>query len=287
MIDCPACGEHYDLAFASCPQCDFSPQTIATFEAWAPDLAFGGGGFKAEYFADLAIGETGHFWFLSRNRLIVWALKKYFPNLTSFCEVGCGTGFVLTGVAESFPAARLIGSEIFISGLEFAASRFPRAKLVQMDARKPPYVNEFDVMAAFDVLEHIKEDEEALRGLYSAVKPGGGLLLTVPQHSWLWSSVDEYACHERRYSRDDLHRKVRAAGFRIIRSTSFVSLLLPAMLLSRRHKQQSMDSESLDEFQIYPMVNCFLEKILGLERMISMGWNLPIGGSRLVVAVKE
>jgi SAM-dependent methyltransferase len=288
MIVCPNCFSHYNAVSGLCLQCGFHPQRISGFEAWSPELAHDSAGFSSDFFEDLAPREEGHFWFRSRNKLIIWALKRYFPKLASFLEVGCGTGFVLSGVAESFPTARLVGSEIFISGLEFAASRLPQAKLVQMDARCIPYVNEFDVVAAFDVLEHIKEDAEVIRGLYAALKPGGGLFLTVPQHSWLWSRVDEYACHERRYSRDDLLEKVSASGFRVIRSTSFVSLLLPAMLLSRRQKQQSMDSESLDEFCIHPVVNSILENILGLELMlIRMGWNLPIGGSRLIVAVKE
>jgi hypothetical protein len=117
------------------------------------------------------------------------------------------------------------------------------------------------------------------------LKPGGGLLLTVPQHQWLWSSADEYACHFRRYSAPELHGKLRSAGFEIVRSTSFVSLLLPAMLISRRRAKGNKTYDPLDEFRISPLLNLAFEKALTIERwLIRMGLNLPLGGSRIVIA---
>ena len=65
--------------------------------------------------------------------------------------------------------------------------------LIQMDARSIPYTDEFDVVGAFDVLEHVEQDAEALSAMYRACRTGGGILITVPQHKFLWSAVDEYA----------------------------------------------------------------------------------------------
>src|SRR5947207_884379 len=67
-----------------------------------------------------------------------------------------------------------------------------------------------------------------------ALKPGDGVLLTVPQHRFLWSPVDEVYGHKRRYSRRELFEKPRGAGFRVQRATSFVSLPLTALALERR-----------------------------------------------------
>lgn len=288
MINCPACGATYKVNNDICPSCGFSPPSVEGFSAWAPDLAQVNVGFKAKYFAPLAQHEARSFWFRSRNVLIVWALRKFFPKLDSFLEVGCGTGYVLSGVSVAFPFARLVGSEIFTAGLGVAAARIPNASFVQMDARRVPYVNEFDVVAAFDVLEHIVEDDLVLENLHRAIRPGGGLLLTVPQHQWLWSSMDDHACHVRRYSAVDLHSKIRAAGFEVERSTSFVSLLLPAMFISRRHRKNNKEFDPLGEFQINPILNYVLASILAIERLlIRLGLNFPMGGSRLVVARKN
>jgi SAM-dependent methyltransferase len=248
-------------------------------------MALAGGGFKPEYFTDLAALEAGNFWFRARNALIVWALKKYFPRLGSFLEIGCGTGFVLAGVGAAFPGAALHGSEVFSAGLGFAARRVQRAVFMQMDGRSIPYEEEFDVLGAFDVIEHIVEDEVVLAQMRRALKPGGGLLLTVPQHPWLWSNADEYACHVRRYTARELHSKVEGAGFEILRSTSFVSLLLPAMLVSRRRAARSAAFDPVDEFRLGRGANHVLEAVLGVERMlIRAGISLPAGGSRLLVA---
>lgn len=285
MIRCPNCVQVYSSSVSACPHCEFSPPEIQGIRAWASDLALAGGGFKAEYFSNLAPLEAEHFWFRARNALIVWALRKYFPNLRLFMEVGCGTGFVLSGVAAAFPTADLFGTEIFSAGLGFAAGRVKNAHFIQMDGRYIPYEDEFDVVGAFDVLEHISEDEIVLAKMCRATKPGGGVILTVPQHPLLWSEADEYACHVRRYTPSEIHSKVKKAGLEILRSTSFVSLLLPAMLVSRRGGRKGRRFDPGSEFRISPTMNHTLEAVLKLEQLlIRMGMSFPVGGSRLIVA---
>jgi SAM-dependent methyltransferase len=265
--------------------CGFAPSLIDGIAAWAPSLASGGGGFKPEYYAHLARFEQGNFWFRARNHLIVWALRKYFPAMRSYLEVGCGTGYVLHDIAAALPQVSLTASDIFSAGLRFAAARVPSARFMQMDGRRLPFVDEFDVIGAFDVLEHIPEDEDALASMHGALRPGGGLLITVPQHPWLWSTVDEYAMHERRYTVDEIHAKVRRAGFELVRSTSFVSLLLPAMAASRRRARAGKSFDPLDELRISPLANRVLHAVLELEMAaIRAGLSLPAGGSRLIVA---
>jgi SAM-dependent methyltransferase len=287
MIACPGCATLYASINPRCPRCDFAPTNLNGIAAWAPELSETGGGFKAEYFGPLVQIEPKSFWFQARNQLIIWALETYFPKLASFLELGCGTGFVLSGVSQAFPQARLVGSEIFAAGLTFAAARVPTASLVQMDARRVPYVEEFDVAAAFDVIEHIDEDELVLQNLHHAIRAGGGLLITVPQHQWLWSATDDHACHQRRYSAADLHAKIRNAGFDILRSTSFVSLLLPAMLVSRRQARTEETFDPLAEFEISRTLNEVLRAVLAVERqLIRRGVNFSLGGSRLVIARK-
>src|SRR5262249_12041957 len=139
--------------------------------------------------------------FEGRNRNIVWALKKYFPNVTSFLEIGCGTGFVLSAVREAFPNIQMSAGEYYAQGLTFAQQRVPSASFYQINALSMPFEDEFDVIGAFDVIEHIKDDERVLSQMFQAVKPGGGIALTVPQHRFLWSVADVYKHHERRYER--------------------------------------------------------------------------------------
>lgn len=239
-------------------------------------------GFDPSRFEALAAVEQGHFWFRSRARLIVWALREHFPRARSLLEIGCGTGNVLAAILET-GLQRVVGSEAHPEGLGFAARRAPGAELMQMDARRLPFRDEFDVVAAFDVIEHIEEDEQVLAGMYAACRPGGGVLVTVPQHAWLWSPRDEFAGHRRRYARCELLRKLAAAGFARPWTTSFVTLLLPLMVLSRRRKAFSPSGE----LEIGGAANHVLSGVMALERgLIAAGLRLPLGGSLLVVAHK-
>lgn len=290
MIVCPAC-ESSELVKPEyiCTKCGYHPDVVNGFLAWAPELANNNSGFRPEYFSGLYEAESEHFWFRARNMLILWSLLKYFPNFQSFLEVGCGTAFVLSAIAKENPLKSMAGSEIYPAGLEYASRRVPEADLFQMDARQCPYDEEFDVVGAFDVIEHIQEDELVLQNIYRAVKPGGGCLITVPQHMWLWSSTDEQACHQRRYEKEELLDKIRNAGFEVVRTTSFVSSLLPAMALSRLLQKHASVNEGdpTETLKISAVLNAILYSILRLEfALIKMGINYPVGGSRLVVARK-
>jgi SAM-dependent methyltransferase len=157
-----------------------------------------------------------------------------------------------------------------------------------MDARQIPFENEFDVIGAFDVLEHIGDDELVLSQMHRAVRKGGGILLTVPQHSFLWSEIDEYSRHVRRYSVSELKAKVKRAGFKTMRATSFVSLLLPLMLVARlKQRPANREFDPAAEFRLSAPANYFLERIMNIERtMIRLGVAFPVGGSLLLVAKK-
>jgi SAM-dependent methyltransferase len=287
MKKCIACAHAFESASWQCPTCSWQPTQRDNRFYFSPELAEDNTGFSGEYFPALAACETGHFWFESRNRLLMWALQKYFPNIKSGLEIGCGTGFVLKGLTETFPWASFSGSEVFGEGLNFAAQRVPSAELFQMDARKIPFQNEFNVIGAFDVLEHIEEDDDVLREMYSAITSDGGIILTVPQHQWLWSDTDVHAYHKRRYSRQELKSKVEGAGFHVQHVTSFISVLLPILMLSRRRFKGEQSFQSDMETDIHPLINRVLAAALTGERfLIKRGLSLPVGGSLLLVAKK-
>lgn len=286
MKRCLRCDAGFSGSAWRCPRCGYEPARIGGFPAFAPAEAGGAEGYDPAQFSELARLEAGNFWFRARNRLIAWAIARHFPGARSLLEVGCGTGFVLAGIAAAFPALKLAGSEAAAAGLPFAASRVPGAELMQMDARRLPFRDEFDVVGAFDVIEHIDEDRAVLAELRAAAAPGGGVLLTVPQHPALWSEFDARAGHVRRYRARELRRKVVEAGLEIVRMTSFVALLLPFMYLSRRDQRApGAGYDPLAELRIAPWLNPILEGVLGAERaLISGGVNFPAGGSLLLVA---
>ena len=288
MKICPSCHDQFNSPDWRCSSCGNTPELYEGIFTFINENVSDRREYKINHYAALSELEKNNFWFSSRNNLLIWALKKYFPNAINVCEVGCGTGFVLSGLNRAFSNLHLSGSELFIEGLRFAAKRVKSAKLFQMDAREMPFINEFDVMGIFDVLEHIEEDKDVLSQLYQAIVPGGGLILTVPQHNFLWSYQDEVACHVRRYSAFDLKQKVIQAGFKIIRVTSFVSLLLPLMMASRIRKRSAKeDYDAQSELRLGRISNFLLKMAMNFEiQFIQLGINFSAGGSLLLIAQK-
>jgi SAM-dependent methyltransferase len=253
---------------------------------FAPDLADTVSGMDPKNFDALSKVEAEHFWFVVRNELIVGLINKFFPDARRFIEVGCGNGAVLRAIARSRPWERLVGSELHPSGLAYARKRLPsEVEFVQMDARNIPGVGVFDLTGAFDVIEHIADDEGVLRGIRAVTRTGGGTIMAVPQHPWLWSRADDVAHHQRRYRRGELEAKLLRNGFEVLFSSSFTALLLPLMaasrLLSRRDDQ---DDNVFREFELNRYLNDIFITVLRSEIRVTLaGFSWPVGGSRVVV----
>jgi SAM-dependent methyltransferase len=193
------------------------------------------------------------------------------------------TGKELWYIAQAHALGNLAGDGSFTKKCNLRG-----VELLQMDARRLPYVDEFDVIGAFDVLEHIEEDEAVLQQMWQALRPAGGVILTVHQHPWLWSRQDEHACHVRRYRVGELQEKVVRAGFEVVLQTSFVSLLLPAMAASRLLQRDSSAADAGAELRLPAPLNFAFSMVMHLERgLIRAGARLPVGGSLLIIAMKR
>ena len=291
---CTHCGAGEDIGEGqpvwppgwSCRSCGRAVETADGIPLLAPDLASSTSGMDPQLFEPLARWEEDSFWFVPRNRLITGILDRYFPDARTLMEVGCGNGFVLSAINGLKPWQRLVGSELHPAALVTARSRLGRgAELVQMNAGAIPAAETFDVIGAFDVLEHIEDDKAVLTAMHRALCPGGGVVLAVPQHPWLWSGTDEAAHHKRRYARGELENKVEAAGFRVIFSGSYTALLLPLMILSRFNRHSNTLHR---EFEVSPVANTVLKAALNFEVTLTLGgFRFPAGGSRIVVATKN
>jgi 2-polyprenyl-3-methyl-5-hydroxy-6-metoxy-1,4-benzoquinol methylase len=132
-------------------------------------------------------------------------------------EVGFGLGDWLLTLSE-------VGFEVV--GIEISKQA---VKLLR-EALKPPYAHrvtilhgdfmnmdfheEFDLIFCLEVLEHIQDDEAAIRKLSSFLKPNGKLIISVPAHMKYWTKHDVIAGHYRRYERDELIHKLLKGGFK-------------------------------------------------------------------------
>ena len=286
MRICLGCGGRIDGDGWRCDACAWAPETRNGVLVFAPELV-DGDGYDAEYsLPALLAAESNHFWFSSRRELILWALRRHFPRAASFFDLGCGAGYVLAGVRDAFPGISLVASDLLTRSLAYARERLPGVPRLQVDARRMPFQEEFDVIGAFDILEHVLEDDRALAEIGRALRPGGGLLVTVPQHRCLWSDVDEHSGHRRRYLRGELTDKIRRAGLEVLTATSFFSFSVPLILARRMGRRRTRaEFDPPRELEISRSANAVLAGLARLERaLIELGARLPFGASLLVVA---
>jgi SAM-dependent methyltransferase len=270
---------------------------IDGIRCYAPEVALGEDDYPTSGFDVTAEVEARSFWCRTRNRILRRVFDRFVDRDRSIdvLEIGCGIGGVLRELRH-VPNVRLTGSEIYLAGLRYAHTALPDINFIQLDATKMPFREEFDVVGAFDVLEHIKDDEHAIRGVHQALKPAGLFVVTVPQYPWMWSRLDEIVRHKRRYSRSDLVDKLEGAGFVVMYVTSFVTTLFPLMLLARlRSRQRAHAADDIDapddraafaEEVILPgPINWSFDKIMRIDELaLRLGFTLPFGGSLLVVA---
>ncbi|MEX0694527.1 MAG: class I SAM-dependent methyltransferase [Rhodospirillales bacterium] len=290
MKRCLACETLFDSATWTCPSCDNTPDVVGGYHAFAPELIDNKTAFDDESFGDLAESEDSSFWYVPRNNLIAWALRKYFPNAKTFYELGCGTGIVLKGLHDANPNLKLTGSDIYTTGLDEAHKRLRESvdELLQTGAHDIPFRNHFDAIGAFDVVEHIDDDVGAMRELLQTLKPGGGAIFVVPRHMFMWSIMDDLACHKRRYGGRQFEDRVKLAGYEIVRTFSFGALTLPLQYWSRKVLQRFRKGEKMADYlelKVSPLTGLVLRLLFEIDQIpVKMGVNYPFGASLVVIA---
>ncbi|HKD97254.1 MAG TPA: class I SAM-dependent methyltransferase, partial [Micromonosporaceae bacterium] len=148
--------------------------------------------------------EDKHWWYRERRAIIARELRKLGTPGRAI-EIGASGGGNCRTLAEH--GWDVLATEYLPEGVEIARGRGLNA--IQADARDLPLPPEsFDLLVAFDVLEHIDDDALAASEIYRVLRPGGAALISVPAGMDLWSTHDELNNHYRRYDREWLSKVV-------------------------------------------------------------------------------
>jgi SAM-dependent methyltransferase len=266
-------------------------QEIDGIRCYAPQVALDYADYPSDGFDVTADVEARSFWVRTRNRILGQVFKRFTDpsRQLDVLEIGCGNGGVIDKLRR-IPNLRLTGSEIYIQGLRYALAKMPDIDFIQLDATDIPFRDAFDVVGAFDVLEHIEDDELVMRQVRLALRPDGLFIVTVPQYQWMWSTLDELVHHKRRYGWRDLEAKLERAGFEVVYTTSFVTALFPIMMMTRlfdrvRRRTGDTKAEFSDRVGAPKLINRLFDWMMRLdEGALKLGATLPFGGSLLTVA---
>jgi SAM-dependent methyltransferase len=205
----------------------------------------------------LAELEDDHWWYRERRHLLAKAISGLTPGRA--LDIGAAGGGNTRVLREHGWDA--VALEYGADGAEVAKGR--GLPTLRSDATKLPLADDsLDLVMAFDLLEHLHDDDAAVAEVHRVLKPGGTYLVAVPADPKLWSSHDEAVAHVRRYTRDGLLSLLERGGFEIQDVRSWNVLLRPVVAMRRKVSSGS----DLDD--LHPIVNFGLRTIITAERYL-------------------
>lgn len=227
--------------------------------------------------------QETHWWFTARRGILSAEIARLpLPKPARILEVGCGPGGNLE-LLKAFGEVRAIEPDA--ESRAYAAERSGVSVAGGLLPDGLPDLGEpFDMVAAFDVVEHVDDDAGAVAALGRLLKPGGFLVTTVPAYAWLWSEHDAQHHHKRRYTRPRYRRLFEAAGLTVRRATYFNSVLFPPIAAVRLAKTAAGIRGGDDEAMPRPALNGLLRSLFGAEKAILRATDLPFGVSILLIA---
>lgn len=243
--------------------------------------------FDEKLYQALSRSEAEHWFYIGRRHILSKLLEDYSPeDATLALDLGCSTGSnreTLLNFSE-----RVIGVDL---GWEALRLCWPlgSAPLCQADALGLPFADRsFDLVVALDLLEHLPDENLALREIWRILRPGGYLVIFVPAFQWLWSKMDEVAHHFRRYNAGQLRGILIDHRFLIHKVTYGNMFLFPMMAgyrLMQRVTANNWRDNDLPELRIPPKpINTILTGVQVIEAYLIGFINLPIGGTVIAVA---
>lgn len=250
--------------------------------------AFGGGGIMSmeKIVYDLTYGqEENHWWFKVRRKIAFDWMKGFsFINETAaILDVGCGTGFLL---GELQKRANAYGLDCADEAVEYCRARGLK-NITKGDASSIPFGDEqFDIVLALDVLEHVENDVQAIKEIRRVLKKNGIAIIYVPAFQFLWGIQDKASHHFRRYRLKPLERKIKEADFEVLKVSYFNAFLfLPIALMRFFFRLLKIKIEAENEIELKPL-NPVLYTIFLLESYLLKYLNFPFGVSLLFVIRK-
>jgi len=226
--------------------------------------------------------DDRHWWYRARRRILADLIRREakLPAKARILEIGCGTGHNLS----------MLGGFGHVDGLELneEAAALSEKRLGRKVMRSPlPELDQvpdnYDLIGAFDVIEHIDDDHAALAAIASKLKPGGKFMMTVPAHPWMWTAHDVANHHRRRYSKSALRSLIENSPMKLERLGYFNSLLFPVAVAERAASK--LRGKDNGDVSLPPApLNSALEAVFASERYLVGRLPLPPGLSLFAVA---
>lgn len=226
-----------------------------------------------------SIEQPDYWWYRARADLLRAALGSYLGTPQRVLDVGSADGPSVGWMRGAHDRVSIdVDPRGLVSGEGVCAS-----------ALALPFTDEaFDVVAAFDVLEHCDPEQTAMAELVRVLRPGGRLLMSVPAYEWAWTDHDIRAGHHRRYTRRRLVSVVERGGLEVLRATYGFGGVFPFFVAERalRRVRQPGGSAAQGLTPVPAPLERLLLGLAGVDARVLARRDLPFGSSVFLAAVK-
>ncbi len=244
-----------------------------------------------DYFNKYYELERTHWWFLVRAKLIVDIIKSRitFTEPLSILNIGSATGRT-SEILQEF--GKVTSVEYDKECFEFAKDILKMPVIIGSITNLPFTNEKFDLVCAFDVVEHVSDDDAAINEMHRVCKPAGYVFVTVPAFQSLWGMHDEINHHYRRYTKNNLLKLFWDKKGQVLKCTYFNSILFVPIYVLRRSQKTLSSKKNLkngSDFEIVKssFANNIFYSIFNFERLLLKAITFPFGVSLMLLWKKR
>lgn len=229
-----------------------------------------------------SIEQPDYWWYVARTDLLHAALSQYADGRTTVLDIGSADGPSAGWLRDG--ARRLASLDIDPRGLGDNAVCGSALSLPFDDAS-------FDMVSAFDVIEHCAPEADALAEVNRVLRPGAAFLMAVPAYQWAWTDFDVANGHHRRYTKRRAEVAVERAGFRVERSTYAFTSVFPGFVAERmvrklRKPRHTGPVDIVKDPEVPRFLHHALVGLSKIDEAVLRRADLPFGSSVFLAATK-
>lgn len=250
-----------------------------------------------EYYQEYYKYERSHWWFLTRSKIIAQTLERKadVSKRMRILNVGVATG-ASTEMLSKF--GEVTSVEYDKDCCDFV-SEILKTKVYNDSITELPFADgSFDLVCAFDVIEHVADHQLAVAEMKRVCAPNGYLYVTVPAFMSLWSKHDVINHHERRYRLKELKKLFEPSKKNEVYSSYFNTLLFPPIFIFRQISKlifrNKKESEATSDFEtisttsfLGKITNAMLGGFFSIEVFLLRFMRFPFGVSIIYLWKKK